>query len=49
MQYTIDSSHSISKHHRTMSNMFQHLKATRQNVSEEEQVLNVIKAQPNEN
>jgi len=49
MQYTIDSSHSISEYFRTMTAMVRDLKAARQEVSEEEHVLNVIRVLPNDN
>jgi len=49
MQYTIDFSRSIFEHLRAMSAMVRDLKAAGQEVSEEEQVLNVIKALPNDN
>ena len=49
MQYTIDSNRSIPEHLRTMSAMVRDLKAAGQEVSEQEQVLNMIRALPNDN
>ena len=49
MQYTINSSRSISEYFRTMSATVWDLKARGQEVSKEEQVLNMIRALPNDN
>jgi len=49
MQYTINSSHSIFEHLRAVSAMVRDLKAAGYDVSEEEQVLNVIRALPDDN
>jgi len=46
MQYTINSSRSISEHLRIMSAMVRDLRAAGEEISEEEQVLNVIRALP---
>jgi len=42
MQYEIDSTHTIAEHLRTMSAMVRDFKAVGREISEEEQVLNVI-------
>jgi len=49
MQYTIDSSRSIYKHLGTMNAMVRDLKATGQELSKDEQVLNVIRPLSNDN
>jgi len=49
MHYTIDSSHSIFEHLRAKTAMVRDLKPAGQEVFEEEQVLHVIRALPNDN